>query len=57
MRAEKTQEELLKAQCQSAADMVVDALVMAGILDNRNAMKASEIAAEEILVRKAMGKL
>jgi hypothetical protein len=37
--------------------MVVDALMMAGIVKDKDGNRASEIAAEEILVRKVMGKL
>ncbi len=50
-------EEQIRQQCHSAADMVVDALMMAGLLQESDAEQAVGIVEEELSVRKAMGKL
>ena len=49
-------DEELKTQCRQAADMIVDGLIMAGIVDEKNSERAIEIAEEELIVRKALGK-
>lgn len=50
-------EDEIRQQCRAAADMVADALMMAGLLVEAHADQAVEIVEEELLVRKAMGKL
>lgn len=50
-------EQTLRTQCHNAASIVVDALIMAGILQEMDAEQAVGIVEEELSVRKAMGKL
>ena len=57
MSTSESDAEQLKAQCQTAASIAVDALMTAGILSEMNSLQAIDIVAEEILVRKVMGKL
>jgi hypothetical protein len=50
-------EDQMREQCHAAANMVVDALMMAGIIGEAHAEQAVGIVEEELLVRKAMDKL
>lgn len=56
-RNDKATENTLQKQCRVAGSLVVDALMMAGIIKDSDGDRATEIAAEEILVRKTIGKL
>jgi len=49
--------EFLKEQSEIAADLVVDALIDAKIIELKDSDRASEIAAEEILVQRSMESL
>ncbi len=50
-------EDKEKIQCREAADLIADALLYAGIIQDKDLDRATEIAEEEIIVRKSMGKL
>jgi len=50
-------EQTLRAQCHAAASIVVDALIMAGVVQELDAEQAVSIVEEELSVRKAMKKL
>lgn len=47
----------IKKESEIVADLVVDALAYAGIIADKDLDRASEIAAEEILVRRSMESL
>lgn len=49
--------EVEKEQCHEAANMIVDALIDAKIIREKDSSKAIEIAEEELLVRKAIQKI
>jgi hypothetical protein len=57
MNTTNIDEQTLRTLCHTAASIVVDALMMAGILQENDAEQAVGIVEEELLVRKAIGKL
>lgn len=53
--ANENWDETGKLSSESLADLIVDALVMAGIIQKQDLDRATAIATEEINVRKAAG--